>query len=678
MKAPLSWLKEFVPLPSGAEEVAHRLTFAGLEVEGVSEVEGEKVLEINVTANRGDCLSILGLTRELSALYGLKLKRFESRKVTPARRDPSLKQAVRVMKPASCARYDLAVIEGVRIGPSPDWLAGRLSQVGIRPINNVVDVTNYVLMETGHPLHAFDRAKIRGGKIVVRAARNQERILTLDGAEQELVPDDLVIADAEGPIALAGVMGGKESEVDEGTTTVALECAFFAPAGIRRTARRLGIQTESSYRFERRVDPEGIPAALQRAVGLIIETAGGSLVGPVVDLRKGSRSRIGVSFRPSEVETILGGAWKEAEIQKTLTRLSFGIRKQGKNRWTVSVPSFRGDVERPIDLIEEVARVNGFDRIQARFPALTAPPLPLDRSQRLEKEARRLLASIGLREVVHFSFVSPEEMEGFGGGLAIRNPLGREYSLMRSSLLPSLLKTAAYHHNHRILDVRTFELRRSFLGGPGGVRERKVLTVLLTGRRLFSHWSSRDEETDFFDLKGILERLLDLLGLETGDFETADVPFLHPQKQAFLKVADEKLGVLGEIHPSLLSRFELKKTALVFEIGWDGLVAASRRAVRGFQGYGRYPEVERDLALVLDDGIPAGRVQALLHGIDPSIQEVAVFDLYRGGQIPQGKKSLAFSVRIGRKDRTMTEEEVNEIFNRAVNGVKINFQAEVR
>ncbi|HSA59877.1 MAG TPA: phenylalanine--tRNA ligase subunit beta [bacterium] len=678
MKLPLSWLKEWVPVAAaGGEEIAHRLTFAGLEVEGIANVEGEPVLEVNVTPNRGDCLSVRGLAREIAALHGVSLK-------TPwksAARKTSTRSAVgvAVARPKSCPRYALAVVEGVSVGPSPAWLARRLAQTGVRSVNNVVDVTNYVLMELGQPLHAFDRAKLKGGKIAVRNAKDGEVLRTLDGIDRKLEAQDLVIADADGPVALAGVMGGAGTEVDASTSSVALECAYFDPSVVRRAARRLGIQSESSYRFERGVDPEDVPVALRRAVDLLVEVAGGREISTVDLYREKVRSAT-VRFRPAEVSEVLGGVWKEAEIRSSLTGLGFSIKAGAKGEWRVGVPSRRRDVSRSVDLIEEVARARGLDRIGEKFPALAdAPEGGTDLSQ--ERRARALLADLGLQETVHYSFTSPETAGLLGGRsfATLANPLGRDDSVLRASLLPSLLTTAAHHARHKMETFRAFELRTVFEESPAGKpAERKKLAGVLMGRRLLSHWSDGVRESDFYDLKGVIERILDEFGLlDAAVFERGSESHLHPGQQARVTVDGRTLGAFGVLHPDVLARLDVKKSLHVFELDWPG-VAGMERAERRYREFPRTPMVERDLAVVVEEGTEAGALVRFIRRQDHVITDARVFDLYRGGQIAAGKKSLAFSIRMGRPDRTLTDPEINEVFQKVVQGVCREFGAEIR
>lgn len=680
MKLPLSWLKEWVPVRAGAEEIAKRLTFAGLEIEGILEAEGDFVLEVNVTPNRGDCLSVRGLAREISALYGAPLK--APYKSTTAKAPSKSPLSVSIARPKSCPRYALAVIDGVRVGASPAWLVKRLAQVGVRSVNNLVDVTNFVLFELGHPLHAFDRSKLRGGKLMIRNAKSEESFKTLDGMNRKLLADDLVIADAEGPVALAGVMGGANSEVDGGTSSVAIECAYFDPATVRRASRRLGLVSDSSFRFERGVDPEGIPEALNRAVALVLEVAGGNLVAST-NLYPQKVARRKIRFQPAETATVLGGEWPVPEIRSSLVRLGFEVKPAAKGEWQVTAPSYRGDVVRSVDLIEEIARLQGLDRVPEKFPALSAP---VTRGSDLssERKIKTLLADLGLQETIHYSFVS-RQMASLLGDLgdretiALSNPLSQEDAVMRPSLLPSLLSAASLHDRHKIGTLRIFELRNVFRASQEGcIDESKRLAGLLMGSRLQSHWSDGVRATDFYDLKGVVQSVLETLSLRgRASFVKSAASYLHPGQQAEVHVDGRKIGVLGEAHPDLLARFDLKKNVYLFELDWSALTSGAAAKPR-FKDYPRTPVVERDLALVVEEGVEAGALLDYIRSRDPVISEARVFDLYRGSQVPAGKKSLAFSLRMSRPERTLTDGEVNEVFNRVVEGLKGNFQAEIR
>lgn len=681
MRIPIGILKEFVSFRVGIPELVRRLTMGGFEVEEVLDVEGETVLEVNVTPNRGDCLSVLGIAREVGALFETALRLpHENKDISRIRKRnaPKASLSISIKSPRKCPRYSMVILQGVKVGPSPDWLLKRLVQFGLRPINNIVDITNYVLMVYGQPLHAFDLKKIRGKKVIVRTAAEGEKILTLDGKGHELKSDDLVIADAVGPMALAGIMGGKDSEIDETTGEVALECAFFDPPGIRKTARRLGIQTDSSYRFERRVDPH-FELALSMAVQWICELAGGSEVA-LIDRYPKRFSEQKIPFSPDEVSSTLGRDWTPSDIKKIFRKLSFQVQKSG-----VRPPSWRGDLAGTPDLIEEVARIAGLEKIPVSFPVLHQPPLKEEGELGSERRIRHLLGDLGLNEVIHFSFFSPSDVEKLDvsyleKGIFLNNPLGQEFSLMRPTLLPSLLNTTSYHHHHQMMTVRFFELRKCFQREGEGIVETKTLSGVLSGKRLFTHWSEKAQDTDFYDLKGLVERILNEVGIDDIQFLSGDSPFLHPGKQARLGRLGKQIGIFGEIHPDVQSRYGLKNPAYVFELNWEALMALSRDAGarKYFKEYSKYPIVERDLAIIINESIAAQPIEEAIRSQDPAILGVEVFDLYRGGQIPEGKKSLAFSIRMGHFDRTMTDEEVNVIYGKVIENLKKSFEMEIR
>jgi len=679
MKLPLTWLKDFISYRCSSEELARRLTLGGFEIEGQEQIQGDTVFEVNVTPNRGDGLSVLGIAREVSALLNLPLKQKKSLlKTTFKKVHPKIKISLKSSK--KCPRYAMAILKDVRVGKSPEWMVKRLEQVGLRSINNVVDVTNYILMETGHPLHAFDLKKIRGGVVSVREAQSGEILQTLNGQKHELISSDLIIADAQGPIALAGVMGGKDSEIDFQTTDVALECAFFDPSTLRKTARRLGLQTDSSYRFERRVDPEN-QSSLMRALELLIEVTGGFLEGPVLELYPKKIPNVKISFNPEDVQETVGGIWKSSEIKKSLQRLSFGVKEKNKSHWDVLVPSWRGDVEIKEDLIEEVVRLGGLDRVPVTFPFLKASPaVGTEISQ--EKQVKDLLSHLGFHEAIHFSFVSPEDVSLLDPSLlersvSLKNPLGQEYSLMSPSLLPSLLKTLSHHHRHKIFSVRLFELRKRFLKTQDSFMERRSLAGVLSGAKLSSHWSDADKEIDFFDVKGILQRVLGSFGLLHFDILKGKTNYLHPGKQALIRSGDKECGIFGEIHPEVAQKLDLKKSVFVFELDWEVLLESLKEKVV-FQNFSQQPVVKRDLALLLDENISAGEVRDFIAQQDKSVWSVDVFDLYQGDKIPPGKKSVAFAIELGNVDQTMTEEEIVGIMHRIMENSQQKFKAEIR
>ncbi len=696
MKLPLTWLKEFIDYEVSEEVLAKKLTDAGIEVEETTQdAHGKTVLGLNVTPNRGDALSILGLARETSAVLGgkkaLKKKTRPLGFAKNKKRAGDSQDSIQVSLSASlrCARYRVALLKGVKVGPSPEWMKHRLDQMGIRSINNIVDITNYILMGYGQPLHAFDARKIRGSRIDVRTAKSGEKIRTLDHVERSLEPSDLVIADAEGPIALAGIMGGEGSEITAETRDVALEYAWFEPAGIRKTARRLGLQTDSSYRFERGVDFNG-EDAFSEAVHWIQELSHGKLTGSVADFCPRPFRPGKIFFHPSRVAQVLGGVWKPAEFRKIFVSLGCRVQESKKDLWMVTVPSWRGDISREEDLFEEIVRLSGLDRIPATFPPMTTTPLTGNRHERLrqERDVRELLTALEFFEAIHFSFISPEEALALDPGcegqlISIDNPLGHEFSVMRPSLLPSLLKTLQYHHRHKISRVRLFELRNRFLKTQDGILERKALATVLSGTKAQGDWRDKSPSVDFFEVKGLIEKIVKKTNrsvfIRPGK---ESVPFLHPGKQSHIFFKNQKdtlldLGVLGELHPEIALKMDFKEPVYLFELDWEGLMELAPLD-RVYRPYSDQPLVSRDLALLMDAFQPAGDLIDLLKAQDPTIQRVKIFDVYEGEKLPLGKKSVAYSLELGFENKTMTEEEINQVMQKLMNYLKNSLGIEIR
>ncbi|MBI2083704.1 MAG: phenylalanine--tRNA ligase subunit beta [Deltaproteobacteria bacterium] len=673
MKVPISWLKEFVSFSLPAEKLAEKLTLAGFEVEGISESEGDQVLDVAVMPNRGDCLSIRGIAREVAALLGRKgipVSLKQRRETSLVRTKGVLDLDLRAKK--GCLRYMVRVIRNLKVAPSPEWMRRRLVQSGLRSINNVVDVTNYVLLELGQPLHAFDLQKI-GSKIIIRYATPDEEFEALDGKKYKLESSDLLIADPKGPIALAGIMGGAYSEVSSSTSDVALESAFFHPATIRKTARRLGIQTESSYRFERRVDPEAVSLALDRATDLFRQIASGESSADCVDRKVEKFRPKKISFRPESVSRLLGDQRSPSLIRSRIRRL--GFIPKGKNQWLV--PSYRGDVQEEIDLIEEVVRLEGYDKVPLTLSPLNEPPV-FSFHRDLTERARLWMADQGFFECVHLSFVSPRDLEYdpplLGLAVPLANPLGYEDSLLRPSLIPSLLKTAAYHEQHKLSGFRGFELRTIYRRKEGGKEERRSLAAVISSERTPAWYEQR--RSDFFDIKGFLESLGNHLGVRL-EFQRDEFSSLLPGGSASVSRNGEKIGFLGEVHPKVLEHFNLKSPLFLFEVLWDRLVEGLMSEVH-FQSFSKVPQVQRDLALLVDGTIPSGQIKQFLESQSENlVKKVLLFDLYEGEQIPKGKKSLAFSLFLG-QDKTLIEEEIQKAWQRIIESLRREFHADIR
>ncbi len=643
------------------------------------------LLEVNVTPNRPDALSHLGIAREVAAALGLPLKRPAA---APREEGPAAAGLVqvRIEAPEKCARYAARVVEGVTIAPSPLWLQRRLERCGIRAISNVVDVTNLVLLELGHPLHAFDLDKVAGAEIVVRTARPGERMTTLDGQPRELDPDDLLIADRDRGSALAGVMGGGDSEIHAGTTRVLVESAWFQPATVRRTAKRHGLHTEASHRFERGADPGMVTTALDRCAALIAELAGGAVRPGIVDAQPRPAPRSTVRLRWKRPGLLLGLEVAANDIRRILAGLGFTERDSDGEGASWEVPSWRVDVSIEEDLVEELTRTMGFQVIPETLPrlALASPAV----APRLEAQARTraALEAQGFREVVSYAFVPPQDLEAFEPGVkpvALKNPISAELAVMRTSVVPSLLRVAAHNRRQGRDAARLYELATAFWPRAGVDRdppaiERPVVAAVLTGPRSPLSWATAAAPVDFHDLKGAVEGVLEALGVDAV-FAPAGraVAWLHPRAAALVATRDgARLGALGELHPRVSRAFDLPRGVLAFELDAAALLLAAR-LVPGYRPIPRLPAVLRDLAVVVAEPVAAAAVTASIRE-EPLVEEVTLFDVYRGAPLPAGTKSLALAIRYRAPDRTLTDAEADAAHARIVARLAIAVGAALR
>ncbi len=629
----------------------------------------DALLEVEITPNRADCLSVVGVAREVAALTGGEL-RVPRPRVPDAGPAVAAETSVEILAPDLCHRYAARVIRGVTIGPSPAWLRRRLLAAGVRSINNVVDVTNYVLLELGHPLHAFDLNRLAGGRIVVQRATDGEVFTTLDGQERRLGRDTLVICDAERPVAVAGVMGGLNSEVGADTVDLLLESAYFLPEGIRRTSRALGLRTEASYRFERGTDVEGLIRALDRAAELIASLAGGTVAAGIWDAYPTPHPKRRVGLRTAAIHRVLGVEVGADEAGARLTALGMTVRARDGEALEVEIPTHRVDVEREIDLIEEVARLGGYDAIPATLPGAAVGSSPLPAAVVRGDAARDALVSSGLYEAVTLSFGDPRDDQRLGGGAAdapkvvVQNPLSRELGILRTSLLPGLLRVAGLNVRRQAGDVRLFEVGRTFhpvAGQPLPREVQRAAAVLVGSRAPLGPWA-KAEPVDFFDAKGVLVDALARLGVRDVAFEpTADLPWLHPGRGARVRAGNRDLGWLGQVRGERAEAFELELPAVAFELDLEA-VGAGATGPAPWRALPRYPAVERDLALVVERAVP---VQAVLDAVaavgSPLVRSVVLFDAFEGGRIPAGQVSLAFRVTLRSDERTLTEGDIAQV-----------------
>jgi phenylalanyl-tRNA synthetase beta chain len=657
---------------------------------GITEVLGldDYVLELDLTPNRGDCLSMVGVAREVAALTGVRpclpeIPEGDGGLSTPGEEEIR----VTVADPHLCPRYTMRLLTDIRIGPSPLWMQQRLRAAGMRPINNMVDVTNYVMLELGQPLHAFDRDLIRGGEIIVRRAFPGEKIITLDDQERTLTGEMLVIADPVGAVGIAGVMGGANSEITPGTRRVLLESACFNNISIRKTARALGLRSEASNRFEKGVDPRGTLRAANRAAFLMEEMGAGRMLPLVVDVCPREITPVKIDIRPERVGKLLGAAIPAEEIKDILTRLEFKV--EGTASFLVTVPTFRPDVEQECDLVEEVARIYGYNRIEGKMLQGTLTPAQRFSRQKLEDQIKDLLAGWGLTEIVTYSFYSPRyydylrlpEDHPLRRCIPLQNPISEMQSVMRTTLLPNMIETLATNLKRKNTDLAFFEIGRTYrtqLPIRELPQEPRFLALGLAGRARESNWNRPEEPVDFFTLKGLLEALGQELGLGPLTFVPGEHPSFHPGRQAEIWVDEEQLGLMGELHPDVGAAWDIEERLYLAELDLEALAGKVKGELR-YRQLPRFPFVVRDLAILVEERVTAAQVEEVIAAAGGELLvEVKLFDQYQGKQIPAGKRSLAYSLVYRAPDWTLTDEEVTEIHTRIVRALAGNLGAALR
>lgn len=642
------------------------------------------ILEVEVTPNRPDCLSVVGVAREVAALTGAPF-RFPVIAMKEGESEIGTLAQVEVEDPELCPRYAARLITGLTVAPSPPWLAQRLRAVGLRPINNLVDATNYVLWELGHPLHAFDFETLAQRKIVVRRARPGERLVTLDGQDRTLNDSMLLIADAERGIGLAGVMGGVNTEVGEGTTGVLLESAYFNPASVRRTAKRLGLATEAAYRFERGADIEGLKEALDRGAQLMADLGGGTVAKGVLDVYPSPRPHPRIPLRLERIQRVVGVCPPKEVVVHILQRLGFAV-DEAKSPAEIVVPSFRRDVFEEDDLAEEVIRVWGYDRIPATLPGGSLTPVRQPPSLRRVRLVRQALSAAGLAEVITYSFVDPARLRLLGWDpaspdlLALRNPLSQERSILRPTLVAGLLEAVATNRHRQIPDVRCFEVGRVFRsGGPAGLaREELRVGMALTGLRSDRSWFGGREPADLYDAKGVAEHVLISLGVEGYEVRAGAASFLEEGRSGEFIVAGDVVGWFGELALRPQEGYDLPGPVYLAELSLDRLGALPPRSVR-YRELPRFPAVQRDVAFVMPQELNVADVESEVRKRGGALlKSVTLFDVYSGKGVESGMRSVAWSLVFQADDRTLTDNEVNALHTAIVEAVRTRFRISVR
>jgi phenylalanyl-tRNA synthetase beta chain len=635
----------------------------------------ETVLDLEITPNRPDCLCILGIARELAALRGAALKPPAVELVETG--DPVEQlAAVEIRDPAGCPRYSARVLRNVKLGPSPAWMQRRLELAGVRPINNVVDITNYVMLETGHPLHAFDRALLEGGRIIVRRADAGEVMHTLDGVERRLEPDMLVIADARRPVAVAGVMGGAGSEIRDDTTDVLLESACFHPALIRSTARRLGLATESSYRFERGVNVDGVEWAGRRAAALMAAFAGAEVAPGVIDIYPSPPPRRRIHCRYPRLRALIGVEVPATDIVRRFQALELAVIASDDEGCTVEIPPIRGDLTREVDLIEEIARLHGLDHIPAPAPRAELVLGANDQAAQDTDALRDRLVGLGLHEILNYSTLSAAQLDPFDPDntarhVALANPISQDHAVLRTSLLPHMVESLGRNHARQIPQAAFFEIGRTYhRDEPTGHREVERLAVGLLGPAGHTGLQSRrpvTPETMFFWIKGVWEALAHAQGLRDAVARPEDHPALAPGLAVSLWHHDACIGRLGILQPNIAATWRIAQPLGLCEVALHALLPSGSRTVQ-LTPVPPYPAIARDVALVVDATISHQQILAVAQNAAPKeLESIQLFDIFQGEQIGEGKRSLAYSFSYRSADRTLTDEEANR-FHDAVKG----------
>jgi len=647
------------------------------------------MIKIGLTPNRPDCLSVVGVAREVAALCDQKLK-LPLPELTESSSKIEDKTSISIEDPEYCPRYAARMINQVKVGPSPDWMVRRLESVGMRSINNVVDVTNYVMMELGHPLHAFDFNLLQEKRIIVKRSLPDEKFMTLDEQQHVMMAEDLMICDGERAVAIAGVMGGQNSEVQDGTETVLLEAAYFNPTAVRRTSKRHGLHTESSHRFERGADIDMIPVAIDRAAYLIADLSGGQVLSGVIDNYPRKLEPVNIEVSLHKITALLGIQIDCDTVQTLLESIGLAVQPGSTiDSLSVSIPSFRPDIEREVDLIEEVARLYGYERIPVSMPVGTVnAKLPAPRLK-TQRQLRQLMVKTGFSEAMNYSFIAADAIQKIGldpldsrlQQVPILNPLSEDQAVMRTSLVPSLLETVSRNLSYRSFDLQLFELRPVFLsqGNHTECLESLTLAGVMTGRREPEGWAQSGQQVDFYDLKGVVEEILSVLYLEDVTFDTQQIQnYFHPGKSCSLDLGQNRLGCIGEVHPQVLDQFNIDQVVYLFELNVEKMIEFTGCFAK-FKPTSRFPDMIRDSALLLDESIRADHVLNIVKRAKlKSLDSVNLFDLYTGKGIPEGKKSLAIRVRYRDMERTLTEEEVNKFHGKLIRSLSQQLGAEIR
>ncbi len=687
MRIQLSWLDDYVTVPVPVKEFASSLDMRGFEVGAIeprpeSSTVNDTVFDLEITANRPDCLSVTGIAREVAAMYSTELRMPTSEMAPTEELVGGLPELSVTLEDADlCPRYAAAVAE-VTVTDSPDWLVQRIEAAGGRAINNIVDVTNYVLLELGQPMHAFDFNRLKGAELRIRRAKPGEQIQTLDGQTRRLTDNMLVIADGKRPQAVAGVMGGADSEVNQATRIIVLESAYFQPVSVRRTSKRLALSTDASYRFERGSDVSAPVRALERCCTLLRQIGASKAIGPVIDCYPDPIKPTCVRLRHKRVEYLLGQTIDSAFVVNILTRLGFTVEETDPGTWNVEIPLRRVDVSREVDLIEEIARHHGYERLPSTFPILDSPPPPAD--PRIDRD--RLVSQVArancFSEAVTFAFIEhpvalpfvsdPDEL------VTISNPLSEQFTVLRPSLLPGLVGSVAHNHRRERHDVKLFEVATRFTRAG----ETRAVALAWTGAGTPEHWSQPSRNVDFFDIKSSVEQLLNTLGVVAPVYRQATSAYLVAGHAAEVVTDNTRLGILGQLAPTVCVMLGLDGPDEVFvaELNLDAVAQiSSDRSNFRCAALPRHPSVVRDLSIIVASTLPASVVRDTIRSAAPdTLFSICEFDRYTGKGIPENCVSLSLRLTFREPDRTLTDTEVQQAVEEIVSALAASHQARIR
>jgi len=645
----------------------------------------DDIIEVEVTPNRPDLLGMIGVAREVAVMLNTEYAHpeiaFEESEV---KTEDDI--SIIIEDAEKCPRYCARIVKGITVQPSPAWMQRKLTASGLRPINNIVDVTNYVLLEYGQPLHAFDRTKIKDKTIVVRTAKDKEKMMLLDDTELNLHSDNLLIADAEHPLALAGIMGGLDSSINDNTRDVVIECAYFDPKNIRASALEYGLQTDSSYRFERGMDPNGLIEVIDRAAQLMQLTGGGEISSGVVDCYPHKIEPKILTLRVSRANSILNAKMSADEVENYLNKFEFGTKKASDDSFEVTIPTFRPDVEREIDIIEELARCYGYNNVESYFWINR-----IDNKQKrtVARLAKNHLISLGFYEVNNMSFASPEDLDALKipeidfrrNIVELSNPIGEQFSIMRSTLIPDLLQNAALNLSYKFENFKLFELNRIYLKEREGTyTEPTYLTGVIVGDFDPFYWKDEQRATSFYDVKGVVESVLSKIRCKKNvTYKVSNQPYYNNDSAADIFLDEKMIGSCGIIKDDVLQSFEIEVHVLLFDIDLSSIIPLYNEKAIRFKEIVKYPQVLRDIAVIAPSDIEVGTIEQAIKSVDPSIiKNIQLFDVYTGKQIKHGCRSLAFNITFQSETSTLTDKFVDKLFDNIVNKLSHEHQIELR